>query len=292
MRLERIRTDPQSFLKHASRAEIILHLGSGRGLAENMRRTGRSNPTVWSWRDRFLVGGIGGILYDARPPGLDPVAKEKAEALAGRAISPPPKHASHWTARALAGKLGMVASRVRNILKRNGLKLHIVKTFEVSRDPRFESNIRDVVGLYVNPPNHAIAQSVDEKTQIQALGQTQAPLPMKPEHPEPRTHVQKRNGTTSLMVALDVAAGKVVGQTVRQHRSEEFLAFLDRAGRGIKRDADMHVVLYNVSRANAVRGFFSNKLSRQRLRNAVFNSREECVAAIEGRIEHHNANDA
>ena len=159
---------------------------------------------------------------------------------------------------------------------------------------------------------------MDEKTQIQALGRTQTPLPMKPGHPETRTHDDKRNGTTCLMAALDVATGKVTGQMVARHRSEEFLAFLDLVSEGIKPGTQVHVVLDNVSShksaevnewlkdnanwtfhftptsaswMNAVEGFFS-KLSRQRLKHAIFNSLDECIAAIEGYIEHHNANDA
>lgn len=159
---------------------------------------------------------------------------------------------------------------------------------------------------------------MDEKTQIQALGRTQAPLPMKPGHPETRTHDDKRNGTTCLMAALDVATGKVTGRMVARHRSEEFLAFLELVSEGIEPETQVHVILDNVSShksaevnewlknnpnwtfhftptsaswMNAVEGFFS-KLSRQRLRHAIFNSLDECIAAIEGYIEHHNSNDA
>ncbi|MCY4459752.1 MAG: IS630 family transposase [Albidovulum sp.] len=193
-----------------------------------------------------------------------------------------------------------------------------VKTFKVSRDPRFELKVRDVVGLYVNPPDHAVVISADEKTQIRALGRRQTPLPMKHGHPETRTHDYKRNDTTCLMAALDVAAGKVTGQMVARHRSAEFLAFLDLVSEGIKPGTQVHVVLDNVSshkstevnewpkdnanrtfhftptsasRMNAVEGFFS-KLSRQRLKHAIFNSLDECIAAIKGYIEHRNANDA
>lgn len=207
---------------------------------------------------------------------------------------------------------------MHGILKENGLRPHQVKTFKVSRDPRFEIKVRDVVGLYVDPPDHAAVISVDEKTQIQALGRTQRPLPMKPGHAETRTHDYRRNGTTCLLAALDVATGKVVGQTVERHRSAEFLAFLDHVAEGIAPETPVHVILDNVSShksaevrewlkgrpdwtfhftptsaswMNAVEGFFS-KLARQRLKNAVFDSLDECIAAIEGYIEHHNANDA
>ena len=318
-RLEKIRTDPHSILKHAWRAEIVLHLGDGCGLAETMRRTGRSKPTVWRWWDRFLEEGVDGLLREVpRRRGRRPLPEDKVGELIDLAMSPPPKHRSHWTLRALAERTGVAVSTVFGVLKRHGLKPHRVKTFKVSRDPRFELKVRDVVGLYVNPPDHAVVLSVDEKTQIQALGRTQRPLPMKPGHPETRTHDYRRNGTACLMAALDVATGKVVGQMVDRHRSEEFLAFLDHVAEGIEPGTPVHVILDNVSShksaevgewlkgnpdwtfhftptsaswMNAVEGFFS-KLSRQRLRHAVFNSVDECIEAIEGYIEHHNASDA
>ncbi len=318
-RLEKIKTDPHSILKHVQRASIILHLGDGLTLSQTMRATGMSKPTVWRWWDRFLAEGVDGLLYDIpRRRGRKPIAEDKVSELIELAMPPPPEHASHWTLRALAKKLGIAVSTVFGIPKHNGLKPHRVKTFRVSRDPRFELKVGDVVGLYVNPPDHAVVISVDEKTQIQALGRTQTPLPMKSGHPETRTHDDKRNGTTCLMAALDVATGKVTGQMVERHRSEEFLAFLDLVSEGIKPGTQLHVVLDNVSShksaevnewlkdnsnwtfhftptsaswMNAVEGFFS-RLSRQRLKHAIFNSLDECIAAIEGYIEHHNANDA
>ena len=318
-RLERIKSDPHSILKHVRRATIILHLGDGLTLSQTMRATGMSKPTVWRWWDRFLVEGVDGLLYDIpRRRGRKPISEDKVSELIELAMSPPPEHCSHWTLRALARKLGIAVSTVFFILKRHGLKPHRVKSFKVSRDPEFEKKIRDVVGLYVDPPDHAVVISVDEKTQIQALGRTQTPLPMKPGHPETRTHDYKRNGTTCLLAALDIATGKVVGRMVERHRSEEFLAFLDHVAEGIAPGTKVHVILDNVSShksaevhewlkarpdwtfhftptsaswVNAVEGFFS-KLSRQRLKNAVFNSVDECMAAVEGYIENHNEHDA
>ena len=243
-RLEQIEFNPRSPQKHVWRAGIILELGSGCGLAETMRLTGMSKPTVWRWWDRFLAEGVDGLLRDAtRPPGKKPVPEGKVKAVIALAMSPPPEHALHWTVRALAQKLGMVISTVHGILKDNGPRPHQVKTFKVSRDPRFEIKVRDVVGLYVDPSDHAVVLSVDEKTQIQALGRTQKPLPMKPGHAETRTHDYKRNGTTCLLAVLDVATGKVVGQTVERHRSEEFLAFLDHLAEDIAPGTPVHVRL-------------------------------------------------
>ena len=195
-RLERIKSDPHSILKHVRRATIILHLGDGLTLSQTMRATGLSKPTVWRWWDRFLVDGVDGLLHDIpRRRGRKPISEDKVSELIALAMSPPPAHASHWTLRALAKKLGIAVSTVFGILKHNGLKPHRVKTFKVSRDPRFELKVRDVVGLYVNPPDHAVVISVDESeraNQIQALGRTQAPLPMKPGHPETRTTITPR----------------------------------------------------------------------------------------------------
>ncbi len=318
-RLDEIVCYPRSPQKHVWRARIILELGSGCGLVATMRRTGMSKPTVWRWWDRFLAEGVDGLLRDAtRPPGKKPIPEDRVKAAIALAMSPPPEHARHWTVRALARRLGMAVSTMHGILRDNGLRPHQVKTFKVSRDPRFEIKVRDVVGLYVDPPDHAVVLSVDEKTQIQALGRTQEPLPMKSGHAETRTHDYRRNGTTCLLAALDVATGKVVGQAVARHRSEEFLAFLDHVAEDIAPETPVHVILDNVSShksaevrewlkdrpdwtfhftptsaswMNAVEGFFS-KLSRQRLKDAVFDSLDECIAAIEGYIAHHNANDA
>ena len=318
-RLEKIRTDPYSILKHVARATIILHLGDGLSLSQTMRATGLSKPTVWRWWDRFLEEGVDGLLYDIpHRRGRTPISQEKVTELIELAMSPPPAHSSHWTLRALAKQLGIAVSTVFSILKRNGLQPHRVKTFKVSRDPKFELKVRDVVGLYVNPPDHAVVISAEEKTRIQALGRTQTPLPTRPRHPETRTHDYKRNGTTCLMAALDIATGKVTGQMVERHRSEEFLAFLDLVSEGIEPGTPVHVILDNVSShksaeanqwlmdhpdwwfhftptsaswMNAVEGFFS-RLSRQRLKHGIFNSLAECIAAIESYIELHNATDA
>ena len=189
-RLERVAGHPRSLRKHAWRARIVLALGSGHGLVETIRLTGMSKPTVWRWRDRFLAEGVDGLLRDAtRPPGKKPIKEDKVKELIDLAMLPPPAHARHWTLKALAGEIGgMDATTVRNILRRHGLKPHQVKTFKVSRDPRFEIKVRDVAGLYVNPPDHAVVLSVDEKPQIQALGSTRRSLPMTSDHAETRTH--------------------------------------------------------------------------------------------------------
>ncbi len=318
-RLERIAKDPRSIQKHVWRVRIIPGLGSGRSAAEAMRRTGKCRSTVERWWDRFLERGVDGLLRDAtRPPGLEPTPEGTVRAVVALAMSPPPPHAQHWTLQGLAKRLALTASNVHNILRRNGPVPHQVRTFKVSCDPRSGIKVRDVVGLYVDPPDHAVVLSVDEKTRIQALGRTQRPLPMKPGHAETRTHDYRRNGTTCLLAALDVATGKVVRQTVERHRSAEFTAFLDHVAEGTGPGTPVHVILDNVSShksaevhewlrsrpdrafhftpapaswTDTVEGFLS-RLTGQQLRDAVFDSLDDCVAAIEGYIGHHNASDA
>jgi len=317
-RLERIATLPSTPQKLVRRSRIILSLGSGHGLMATVRSVRCSKVTVWRWWQRFLDERVDGLLYDAsRPPGRK-TAPDQVEKLIKLVQSPPPPHASYWTLRALADRLDMVISTVFNILKEHKLSPHQVRTFKVSRDPDFENKLTDVVGLYVNPPDHAVVLSVDEKTQIQALGRTQTPLPMKAGQPATRSHDYKRNGTTCLLAALDIATGTVIGQTTTRHRSKEFIAFLDQIAAGLADGVKVHVILDNVSShksaevhawlvnhpdwtfhftptsaswTNSVEGFFS-KLTRQRLKNSIFNSLEECVKAIETYIDHHNANSA
>ena len=315
-RPERIRSGPHSILKHVRRATIILQLGDGLTLSRTMQATGMPKPTVRCWWGRFLVEGVDGLLYVIPgETGRKPVSQEKAREAIELAMRPS-AHCSHWTQRALAKWLGIGVPTVFGILRRSGLKLHRVKTFRVCRDPRFDLKVLDVVGRHVDPPDHAVVISEDEKPQMQAPGRTKQPLPMKPCHPVTRAHDCKRNGTTGLMAALDVATGRVTGQLVERRRSENFLAFLDQVPGGIRAGTPVHVILDNVpshksaevdqllrsnpdwtfhftpsssSWMNAVKGFFS-KLWRQRLKHATFNSLDECIAAIKGCIEHHNAN--
>ncbi len=271
-----------------------------------MQATGMPKPTVRCWWGRFLVEGVDGLLYVIPgETGRKPVSQEKAREVIELAMRPS-THCSHWTQRALAKWLGIGVPTVFGILRRSGLKLHRVKTFRVCRDPRFDLKVPDVVNLHVDPSDHAVVIPEDEKSQMQAPGRTKHPLPMKPCHPVTRAHDCKRNGAT----------GRVTGQLVERRRSENFLAFLDQVPGGIRAGTPVHVILDNVpshksaevdqllrsnpdwtfhftpsssSWMNAVKGFFSKRW-RQRLKHATFNSLDECIAAIKGCIEHHNAN--
>lgn len=324
-RLGEIANHPQSLEKHALRARIILELGSGRGLAETIRRTGTSKPTVWRWWDRFLENGVEGLLRDAtRPPGKAPIPEDRVNAVIDRATSPPPPHASHWTLRALSNAVGgMAISTVGNILRVHGIQPHRVKTFKLSRDPRFQPKVSDIVGLYVDPPDHAVVLSGEgskrtsasdprERAQIQALWHRRKAQPADSAHAETNSRGYRRNSITSLLEDLDKAAAAVeaAGQTNERRRTKEFLAFLDQVAEGIGPRVPAHVILDNISShksaeihkwlkerpdwtfhftptpaswMKAVERFFS-RLLRQRLGNTVFDSLDECVAVVEGYV--------
>ena len=155
--------------------------------------------------------------------------------------------ATHWTLRAMAARVGLAFSTVRKIWQEHGLMPHRFREFKFSNDPAFVDKLRDIVGLYVNPLEHAIVLPVDEKSQIQALGHTQAPLAMKNGHPVTRTHDYKRNGTTTLFAALNVLEGTVIGQNMERHRHQEFIDFLDTVERQLPAGCDVHVILDNYS---------------------------------------------
>ena len=318
-RLEAIASDPSAQHKHVWRARIILEGANGCGTMEITSRTGKAKNTVYRWQRRFMEEGVDGLLYEAtRPPGTPPVADWKVREVVELTLSPPDGEATHWTLRAMGKRVGLGFSTVRRIWQRYGLRPHRFRKFKVSEDPAYVDKVRDIHGLYVNPPEHAVVLSVDEKSQIQALGRTQAPLPMKKGHPETRTHDYKRNGTTTLFAALNVLDGKVIGQSKDRHRSQEFIDFLDTVAGQIPEGLDVHVILDNASThstkevhtwldqhprwtfhftptsaswMNAVEGFFA-KLTRRRLKHAIFNSIAECEAAIHRFIDEHNREEA
>jgi transposase len=317
-RLEAVVEDGNSKQKHVWRAQIILASADGCGTMEIMRRTGVSKPTIWRWQARFLEQGVNGLLRDAtRPPGKAPVSKSKVREVLELTRSPPPGEATHWTLRAMAAQVGLAWSTVRLIWRKHGLVPHRFRTFKLSRDPAFAERVHDVVGLYVNPPEHAAVLSIDEKSQIQALGRTQNPLPMKAGQPETRTHDYKRNGTTTLFAALNILDGTVIGQHYQKHRQDEFISFLDHTAAQFP-DREVHAILDNYSThktanvhqwladhpnwtfhfiptssswLNAVEGFFA-KLTRRRLKHAIFQSVQECELAILRFIAEHNARGA
>ena len=232
-RLAAVLADRNSPQKHVWRVEIILASAAGCGTAEIMRRAGVSKPCVWRWQQRFMEAGVDGLLRDkTRKPGKLPVPQAAVATLVERTLAEPPGETTHWTSRAMAAATGLAVSTVQKIWHRHGLQPHRLRSFKLSRDPDFAAKVRDVVGLYVEPPAHAVVLSVDEKSQIQPAQQTPAPslqgpmpggiggaldrtqpgLPMKRGRAGTMTHDYIRNGTTTLFAALNVLDGTVVGQ--------------------------------------------------------------------------------
>jgi transposase len=306
-RLEAIVADGNTRQKHMWRAKIVLLTADGHGTAAIMRRTGKSKSVVWRWQERFMRVGVDGLLKDkSRPPGKKPLAQSVTERVIVLTGQAPPGEATHWTAGAMAKAVGISVSSVQRIWKAHGLKPHQVRAFKLSKDPDFATKLRDIVGLYVDPPAHAVVLSVDEKSQIQALDRTQPGLPLKPGRAGTMTHDYKRHGTTTLFAALDILEGKVLGQCTRRHRHQDFIRFLNALEARIPPHKAVHVVLDNYathkhpavlawlakhprwtfhftpkscSWLNAVETFFA-KLTKRRLKRGVFGSVEELKAAI------------
>jgi len=317
-RLGAIVADPKSLQKHVWRARIVLLSADGLGTSAIMTETGKSKTCVWRWQERFMHEGVDGLLYDkTRPPGIAPVPCERVAEIVRLTLEPPPHEATHWTVRAMAKSAGVAASTVHEIWKAHGLSPHRWRTFKVSKDPQFSEKLTEIVGLYVDPPAHALVLSIDEKSQIQALDRTQPGLPLKKGRAGTMTHDYKRHGTTTLFAALNVLDGTVIAQNMQRHRHQEFIRFLNQIERQVPAGKTIHVVLDNYaahkkdkvrawlarhprwvfhftptscSWLNAVEGFFA-KMTRRRLKHGVFRSVVDLQAAINRFIAEYNAND-
>lgn len=245
-RLDGIVSAPTTPQKHVWRARIVLLSAEGLGTMSVARRVGKSKRAVWRWQDRFCAEGVDGLLHDKSRPGrLPPLAPERVRTVVEKTLRETPADAAHWSTRTMARAVGLGKSSVLKIWHEHGLKPHLTKTFKVSRDPAFVDKVRDVVGLYLNPPEHALVLSVDEKSQIQALERTQEPLPMTTGHPATRTHDYTRHGTTTLFAALDVRSGRVIGRCMMRHRHQEFRRFLATIDRETPAHLDLHLVADN-----------------------------------------------
>ena len=243
-RLEALVGDRNVAQKHVWRARIVLHSADGIGTNGIMRRTGKSKTCVWRWQERFAQEGYDGLLRDkTRPSRIPPLGPEVAERVVALTLSDPPAEATHWVAAMMAKATGISVSSVQRIWRAHGLRPHRVRQFKLSNDPDFVAKLRDVVGLYVDPPAHAIVLSVDEKSQIQALDRTQPGLPMKKGRLGTMTHDYKRHGTTTLFAALNVLEGKVIGRCMQRHRHQEFIRFLNAIEADIPAGKGVHVIL-------------------------------------------------
>ena len=245
-RLEAVVADRSSPQKHVWRARIILLTGDGLGTAEIMRRTGKSKPCVWRWQERFMHEGVGGLLRDkTRPSRIPPLPGAIVKRVVELTSTEPPGETTHWTAAAMAKVVGISISSVQRVWQAHKLRPHRVRHFKLSTDPEFVTKLRDIVGLYVDPPAHAVVLSVDEKSQIQALDRTQPGLPLKKGRCGTITHDYKRNGTTTLFAALDVLEGKVIGRCMQRHRHQEFIRFLNAIEAEVPAGKIVHVILDN-----------------------------------------------
>ena len=289
----------------AQRARIVLLAADGAGTNEIVNRTGVSKPTVIAWKKRYAAEGIGG-LEDRPKPGRPARVDEVAVVLA--TLEPPPQKlgVTHWSSRLLAGQLGISNVWVARIWRKWGLQPWRRETFKFSADPQLEAKIRDVVGLYLNPPDKAVVLSVNEKSQIQALDRTAPVLPMRPGPPEKASHDYVRHGTTTLFAALEIATGKVTDACYPRHRHEEFLRFLRRVAKTCPR-VELHIVAGNYathkhpdvqawlarnrritmhftptsgSWLNMVEIFFGI-ITRQAIRRGTFRSVKDLITAIE-----------
>ena len=239
----------------ATRSQIILFAAKGwtnSAVAQHLHVT---RLTVGKWRSRFLVHRLDGLVDEPRPGAPRKVGDADVERVITMTLESTPKDATHWSNRSMSKAAGMSATTVRRIWHAFALQPHRVETFKLSNDPLFVDKVRDIVGLYLDPPERSMVLCVDEKSQIQALDRTQPLLPLAPGQCERRTHDYVRHGTTTLFAALDVKSGRVIGSVHRRHRSQEFLKFLKAIEAETPQDLDLHLILdnYNTHKVPAVR---------------------------------------
>jgi len=315
-RLEAIITDRNSKTKAVWRARIVLATADGHGTNAIMRQIGKSKPCVWRWQERYVEEGVDGLLRDkTRPPGKKPLSAAVKRKVLSKTAGEKPPNATHWSVRSMAKEAGISHTSVQRIWAEAGLKPHLVRRFKISNDPQFEEKVTDVVGLYLNPPDRALVLCIDEKSQIQALDRTQPGLPLKKGRAATMTHDYKRNGTTTLFAALDVKTGLVIGECHPRHRAKEFIRFLNRIDRCVRRHLDIHLVLDNygthktptvkrwlarhrrfhlhftptsASWLNLIERFFA-EITQKRIRRGTFTSVAELKDAILDYLDRHNA---
>ena len=298
------------------RSRIVLLTAAGVGTMSIVRALGKSKPTVWRWQQRFVAQGIAGLERDATRPGRKPpLAPAVIAQVVDKTLHERPPAATQWSTRTMARAVGLSQTSVRRIWNAHGLKPHLTRGFKLSNDKRFVDKLRDVVGLYLSPPDKAMVLSVDEKSQVQALDRTQPGLPIKTGPAGTMTHDYKRHGTTSLFAALDVATGAVIGQCMRRHRHQEFLRFLRIIDQQTPKTLDLHLILDNYAThkhdqvklwldkhprfhlhftptsalwLNLVERFFG-LITQERIRCGVFTSLDALETAIREYLDNHNA---
>jgi len=309
---------PKSTQRLATRARIVLNCAEGLDNKAVAAKLGVCSATVGTWRRRFVERRLEGLADEVRPGAPRKYDDADIERAVTRTLESKPKAATHWSTRSLAAELGLSQSTVGRIWRAFGLKPHRAETFKLSGDPFFIEKVRDVVGLYMNPPENAIVLCVDEKSQVQALDRTQPLLPMEPGQAERGTHDYVRHGTTSLFAALNVATGEVLGKCFKRHRHQEFLKFLEEIDANVPKrpGVEIHIVMDNYgthktaavkrwflrhpeyhihftptssSWLNQVERFFA-AITEKRLRRGVFRSVAALERAILKYLEEHNKN--
>ena len=245
--LERWARRPSSAQALAMRCRIVLAAADGEQNKDIAARVGCNPNTVGKWRRRFAEAGIDGLHDEPRPGAPRKITDEDVERVIVKTLEETPRDATHWSTRSMAAEVGLSQASISRIWRAFGLQPHRTEDFKLSPDPQFIDKVRDVVGLYLNPPDAAVVLCVDEKTQVQALDRTAPVLPLMPGVPERRTHDYVRNGTTNLYAALDVASGQVITNMTARHRAEEFRKFLNIIDKEVPEHLDVHVVLDNVS---------------------------------------------
>jgi transposase len=243
--LERWARRPTTGQAVAQRARLILSCAAGRTNTRIAHDLHLTKQTVGKWRTRFLEKRLDGLLDEPRPGAPRTVSDADVERVLTRTLETKPADATHWSIRSMAQACGLSRSTVNRIWRAFALQPHRTETFRLSKDPLFIEKVRDIVGLYLNPPDRALVLCVDEKSQIQALDRTQPLLPMRPGQVERRTHDYVRHGTTSLFAALDAKSGKIIGQLHRRHRAIEFRKFLDTIDAAVPGELDVHLILDN-----------------------------------------------
>jgi transposase len=238
---------PTSAQALAQRSRIVLLAAEGLKNTEIAERLGVHRTMVTKWRRRFVEHRLDGLVDEPRPGRPRTVTDAKVEEVIVRTLESTPKDATHWSTRSMAREVGLTQSAVHRIWRAFGLQPHRQDVWKLSKDPQFINKVRDVVGLYLDPPERAVVLCVDEKSQIQALDRTAPILPMLPGVPQRATHDYKRSGTSSLYAALDIASGRVIGALHDRHRAIEFKKFLVRIDREVPKDLDVHLILDNAS---------------------------------------------
>src|SRR5471032_1795856 len=298
----------------ALRARIVLACAEGAQNKDVAARLSLDSATVGKWRRRFAEHRVDGLRDDPRSGAPRTIDDTRVEAVIVTTLESVPKDATHWSSRGMAKASGLSVSSVQRIWRAFGLQPHRMETFKLSTDPDFVAKVRDVVGLYVSPPEHAIVLCVDEKSQIQALDRSQPMLPMRPGQPARRSHDYTRHGTTSLFAALDIATGKIIGKCYGRHRAKEFCKFLDQIEAAVPDDLDVDLVMDNYathktqmirnwlakrprwhvhltptssSWLNQVERFFA-LITERKIRRGIYRSVAALRAEIASFIERHN----